>query len=466
MERPSLSCVRLSLTQKTVLAVLLALCTGLLLAVHRPSPQLISLINYPGALFIRALKLLVTPMICCTMVSIASEIKGPGASVLGRWALGYYTLTTLVAAFSGLIWISLLAQVTHADAHGSQAGEGVRELPQTDAVEQILRIGATLVPENLFEALASGNMLGLIVFFGVLGVALSAGEDSQQTIAVFRQLQAALMRLVNAVIALTPFAVFSLILAQASQVSSLVPSLGTLGGLLLTVVVAFAWHSLVFYQLLFWLCTGSSPLTFLRHLFQALTTAFATSSSAATLPVTIHCVEHAGIRPQAARFVLPLGATLNMDATALYYPVAVIFIASQAGIHLPVGAQISTALTCALLSMGVAPIPNAGLMYLVVALETAGVPLTQEVQSTLSLVLAMVWLIDRLGTVVNVLGDAFAAACVDALVGGRLQLEEQPEMSSCRLSGSEGPTSLEPAQLELHLAECAEYDYRLMPSET
>lgn len=270
-----------------------------------------------------------------------------------------------------------------------------------------------LFPRNVIAAMARMEILPLIVFSILLGAALSVlGEPAQPAIRVLGGLNDAVMRLVHWVMLIAPLGIFGLIAARigkAGGFAGFLPELLALGRYALSVLLGLAIHALLVLSLLLVLVARRSLVPYLRGVGAALLNAFSTASSSATLPLTLQGVEEEnGISNRTASFVLPLGATINMDGTALYEAIAAIFIAQVYGISLGPAEQGIVFLTATLAAIGAAGIPEAGLVTMVIVLSAVGLPV-----EGVGLILAIDWLLDRFRTTVNVWGDAVGAAVIE-----------------------------------------------------
>ena len=367
-----------------------------------------------GEFFLRALKMIIVPLV---MFSMISGIAGLGdVRRLGRMGgrtVGYYLLTTLVAVSLGSVVVNLIAPGVGMNTAGLGIPERVAGKQDLGLADIVLGF----VSDNIVGSMADMQMLPLIVFSLVFGgVVTTLGERGRTIIDFCEGGNEAMMKIVHLVMWLAPVGVFGLVAGRfgtavaAGGMDAFVDQLRTVGLYMVTVLVGLGVHALIVLPLLLWVTTRRSPLAYARALGPALLTAFSTASSAATLPLTIDCVEgpDARVDGRAAHFVLPLGATVNMDGTALYEAVAVIFIAQAAGIDLSFGQQILVVITATLAAIGAAGIPEAGLVTMVIVLRAVDLPL-----EGVELILAVDWLLDRFRTTVNVWGDAVGAAVIE-----------------------------------------------------
>jgi len=250
------------------------------------------------------------------------------------------------------------------------------------------------------------------VFSIILGVVIGRmKEEGQVLVDFFKAFNNAMMTITELVVQLTPIAVLFLVLPQILEVEQLSELLGSIGWYTLTVLIGLFIHGFIILPAIYWVCTRKNPYTYLVHLSAAMMTAFGTASSSATMPVTFQCLEERiKIDKRIVRFCIPVGATINMDGTALYEAVAVIFIAQYRNVDLDVVQVIIIAITATAASIGAAGIPQAGLITMVIVLNAVGFPVEDA-----SLVFAIDWLIDRFRTAINVLGDAYGAGIVEHL---------------------------------------------------
>lgn len=397
--------------------ILLGMLTGVLfgfLAVRFGGEKLtIDFVKPIGTIFINALKLIAIPLIITSLIKGVSDLKDlTRLSKMGGRTVLLYLLTTVVAVTLGLIIVNVVKP-------GKMINEATRtrlvESYSSDANTKIMDANAQkekgplqplvdLVPSNIFSAATSNsNMLQVIfvvIFFGI-GLLLIQKEKAQPVKDFFDGLNEVVLKLVDLIMLIAPVGVFALLAALIVEA----PSKDVLVGLLwysMCVVLGLATMIFVFYPALVIFFTGKSYSFFFRGISPAQLLAFSTSSSAATLPVTMERVEeHLGVEKEVSSFVLPIGATVNMDGTSLYQAVAAVFIAQAFNVQLDLSQQLTIVLTATLASIGSAAVPGAGMVMLVIVLGAIGVP-----EYGLALIFAVDRLLDMCRTCVNVTGDA------------------------------------------------------------
>ncbi len=364
-------------------------------------------LQFIGVLFLNALKLVVVPLIVASMIMGVASLGD--IRKLGRTAaktLAYYLVTTGFAVIIGIVLVNLLKPGHGVENFGAYVPDIVAQSHQKTLIDVI----ESLIPSNIFDAAAKNNILPLIVFSLAFGAVLTTiGEKGKPVIAFFDGLNHAIMKLVTYIIYFAPIGVMALIggivAENRGSVNHLVSSLAMYT---LTVIVGLLIHALVVLPLILKFYGKRKPFVYFINMGQALATAFTTASSSATLPITMECVEEKnGIDERVSAFVLPLGATINMDGTALYEAVAALFIAQIYGIDMSMGQQIVIFLTATLASIGAAGIPHAGTVTMVFVLSAVGLPL-----EGIGLIWAIDWFLDRCRTTVNVLGDSVGAAVI------------------------------------------------------
>lgn len=366
-------------------------------------------VGWLGTLFLNALKMTIIPLIVASIISgIGSlgDIRQMGR--LGGTTVAYYFATTGIAVFIGLLVVNWI-----------QPGAGIA-LTQTEVPERILAkqdtgisdIFLSMISPNLIEAAAETQLLPLIVFAILFAMALTtAGDKARPVFAVFDGINEAMMKLVIWIMHLAPVGIFALIAARLGSVGGgeqFMAEIKAVGLHVVTVLTGLLIHGVVL--VLIMLFIARRGFDYLLGMARALVTAFGTASSSATLPLTMECARENKVDPKAVKFVLPLGATINMDGTALYEAAAVMFIAQAYGIDLSLMQQALVFITATLAAIGAAGIPEAGLVTMVIVLTAVGLPL-----EGIALLLAVDWFLDRFRTTINVWGDSVGAAVIDRL---------------------------------------------------
>ncbi len=402
---------------------------------------IISIISPAGEIFMRLIKMVIVPLVFASLlVGVASlgDIRKLGR--MGGKTLGLYMLTTAMAVSIGLACAHLLRPGDFISAESrallqaqfqGAAGSKVESAASAPSVmDNILSI----IPSNPIQSLSSGNMLQVIFFAVIFGVALTMLSDKQgrPVVTFFDRIQEAMVVVIHMVMAIAPFGVAALI-AEVVGTSGLdvLLSLLVYG---FTVLLGLLIHAGIVYGGLLKMFTPIGIRDFLTAARPAQLIAFSTSSSSATLPVTMECAEeNLNISKPVASFVLPLGSTVNMDGTALYQGVAAIFIAQVFNIPLGIGDQLAIVLTATMASVGAAGVPGAGMVTLAMVLTASGIP-----PVGVALILGMDRLLDMFRTTVNVTGDLAVTACIAAQEGETLKLLSQNDDKSDSAHGFEG----------------------------
>ena len=397
--------MKLKVHTQILIAIVLGVIVGVLLGEKAAHIKIV------GDMFIRLLKAIIIPLILASMV--AGIVSLGDVRKLGRIGLRtfiYYAATTTLAVSVGLILVNLMRPGVGVDIGAEKAADlSGGEIPS------VLSIVSDIIPANLFDAMAKDKVLSIIFFSLLLGVAISSiGEKGRPLVSLFEAFNTVMMKITDWIMRLAPFGVFAL---MAYTIGSM--GLSVIKPLIVymtTVVLGLTIHACITLPILLSTIGKYFPLKFIRDVFSAVATAFSTASSAATLPITMDCVqENTGVSNKVASFVLPLGATVNMDGTALYEAVAAMFIAQAYGIDLSIGQQLVIMLTATLASIGAAAIPGAGLVTMVIVLKAVNLPL-----EGIGMILAVDRILDMLRTAVNVWGDACGAAVIANLEGEQL----------------------------------------------
>ena len=421
-----------------LLGMTLGVLVGLIFTTFESGPQMISHWVKPfGTIFINALKLIAMPLILGSLIKGVSDLKDISRlSRMGGRTIGIYIMTTVVAVMIGLIMVNTIKP-------GKSISEKTRqelvETYQSDAEEKQavaqkqkdagpLQALVDLVPDNIFKATTeNGNMLQVIffaLFFGI-GLILIPAEKSKPVKDFFDAFNEVILKLIDLIMLVAPYGVFALLAALVVESPSL-DLFSALGMYALTLVIGLFLMGL-FYLLLVRIIVKFKPKKFIEGIAPAQLLAFSTSSSAATLPVTMDRVEeYLGVDEEVVSFVLPIGATINMDGTSLYQAVAAVFIAQAFGMDLSVGTQLGIIITATLASIGAAAVPGAGMVMLVIVLGQAGIP-----EAGLALIFAIDRPLDMCRTVVNITGDASVSMMVAKSVG---KLSKYPKKNGHRLN--------------------------------
>lgn len=371
-----------------------------------------------GTIFLNALKMIVLPLI---IVSITlSVMKAGNIGPLGFKALLYYIATTSVAVLIGILIVTVIQP-------GSGSALSTGALPEAIKGKEGITVADLLlglISPNLFESAVKFEILPIIIASIVFGIAFATlAKENKLILEIFTVTERAVMKIVHWIIIFTPIGVFGLIASRlgaaggGGEVMNLALQLGKYVG---CVLLGLFIHGFVVLPFILYVLSRRNPIDYAGSLSKALLTAFATASSSATLPLTMAgTIDDAKVSQRVGRFVLPLGATINMDGTALYEAVAAIFIAQSYGIELGLGELITVFVTATLAAIGAAGIPEAGLVTMVLVLQAVGLPL-----EGIGLILSIDWLLDRFRTAVNVWGDSVGAAVLDRFESGEIAEEK------------------------------------------
>jgi Na+/H+-dicarboxylate symporter len=403
----------------TASAVALGLLVGAFLPGWLPEDeaareQALMVIGFPGKLLFQMLMMLVVPLIVTTLVvGVAGLGDIRKAGKIGGRTILYYATTTAISVLIGIFLVNIVRPGKRGDGEIEPPADLPMSLQEPKGVvESMIEVIGGMFPSNLVGAAVEMNVLGLIVFSCVLGAVLSTmGERGRPALRFFESLNEAIMKIVHLVVWYAPIGIASLLLGRIGAAGAEFWSveIPRLGWYMATVLGGLAIHVLIVLPLIFFLFTRRNPIRYLIGMAQALLTAFSTASSSATLPITMECARtNNKVGDRASGFVLPLGATINMDGTALYEAVAVIFIAQILGVDLSVGQMVVIFLTATLAAIGAAGIPEAGLVMMAIVLTAVGLPVEAA-----GLILAVDWFLDRFRTAVNVAGDSIGTAIVD-----------------------------------------------------
>lgn len=458
-----------------VTCAILGIVTGYGLSVWVPESKetkddVVRWIGLIGDMFLRGLKCVVLPLVFVNVSLATADMLGLGkARKVGTSTIGLYMLTTFFAAcigiasvtmFQGLFVVNIpedsaqsrfeilceegsyMTQVANGTIVCKEKAEGNSTLSQQFMINDLdgtfvaadsgtkddLSLADTiyegvfvkLISDNIVKAFYDANFGAVIVAAVFLGAAIFKSTQSlnrvSTIVSLFKELENALIRVIHWILALTPFAVFSLIANGIGKQDDLTEALTNVGYLICAAITGFLLHFFIVYMGLYVLITKENPLKYLRHLVPAQTMAFASSSSAATIPVTLQCaLDSKLVSPLVAKFVVPLGSTINMDGTAIYMTICIIFLAITSGIQDQINAAsyLLLIVISTIGSAGTAPVPSASLVLIITGYNT--VFNTTGTPPAFSFILAIDWLLDRCRTVLNVSGDAIVARLVSSL---------------------------------------------------
>lgn len=364
------------------------------------SPQVVGYVAPLGSIFMALLNMLIVPLVLSSLiVGVASlgDLKALGR--IGVKTVVLYLLTTAAAIAIGLA----LGNIMQPGAGMDLALAKATEAKAAPSLGQVL---TNMFPKNAFAAMVNANMLQIIVFALFFGVALTmAGEKGKPALAFFDSMAEVMYKMTAIVMKFAPYGVFALIAGTVSKygMAVLLPFAKVIGAVYIGCII----HAVVVYSGLVTAFARKSPMWFFRGIKEASLTAFVTRSSAGTLPVTMECCHNMGVPEKVSSFVLPLGATINMDGTALYQGVCALFIAQAYGIPLNLSAQLGILLTATLGSIGTAGVPGAGLIMLTLVTTQAGLPI-----EGVAMIAGIDAILDMIRTSLNITGDAAVATVV------------------------------------------------------
>ncbi|XP_027295031.2 excitatory amino acid transporter 3 isoform X1 [Cricetulus griseus] len=469
----------------SVAAVVIGIAIGVLVRGHSELSNLDKFyFAFPGEILMRMLKLVILPLIISSMITGVAALDSNVSGKIGLRAVVYYFCTTIIAVILGIVLVvSIKPGVSQKVSEISRTGKS----PEVSTVDAMLDLIRNMFPENLVQACfqqyktkreevkpvsdpggnvtemsvttamttmsknktkeykivglySDGiNVLGLIIFCLVFGLVIGKmGEKGQILVDFFNALSDATMKIVQIIMCYMPIGILFLIAGKIIEVEDW-EIFRKLGLYMATVLSGLAIHSIVVLPLIYFIIVRKNPFQFALGMAQALLTALMISSSSATLPVTFRCAEEKNqVDKRITRFVLPVGATINMDGTALYEAVAAVFIAQLNGLDLSIGQIITISITSTAASIGAAGVPQAGLVTMVIVLSAVGLP-----AEDVTLIIAVDWLLDRFRTMVNVLGDAFGTGIVEKL--SKKELEQMDVSSEVNIVN---PFALEPTILD------------------
>ena len=414
---------KIPLHWKILIGMALGVIFGIIMSNFDFGKELISDWIKPfGTIFINSLKLIAIPLILASLVKGISDLKDISKlSQMGGATIATYMITTVLAVSIGLIVVNVIkpgdsiSKETRAElisAYENDANEK-REVAANAKNSGPLQVLVDVVPSNIVYAASNNKNMLQVIFFAILfgiSMILIPYKKAKPIKEFFDSLNEVILKIIDLIMSFAPYGVFALLATLIVEA----PKWDLLKSLLLYSMTLILGLSvlIILYILIVKVVTGKSPNYFLKGILPAQLVAFSTSSSAATLPVTMDRVHnHLGVKEEVSSFVLPIGATINMDGTALYQAIAAVFIAQTFGLDLSLGAQLGIILTATLASIGAAAVPSAGIIVLVIVLSQAGIP-----EAGLALIFAVDRPLDMCRTVVNITGDATVSMLVDKLI--------------------------------------------------
>ncbi|CAL8255131.1 unnamed protein product [Lota lota] len=411
---------------------------------------------FPGEMLLRMLKMIILPLVVCSLVSGAASLDTRSLGKLGGIAVGYFLVTTLIASCIGVALAFIIKPGVGAGALNTNSLSLESVSTDKETADSFLDLARNLFPANLvaaafrsyatdYKMVAVGNdtngtalyqkvpigtdtdgmnILGLVLFAMVFGVALrKLGPEGEELIRFFNAFNEATMVLVSWIMWYVPLGIMFLVGSKIVEMEDVVLLVTSLGKYIFASILGHIIHGGIVLPLIYFGFTRKNPFTFLSGLITPFTTAFATCSSSATLPSMIKCVEeNNGVDKRISRFILPIGATVNMDGAAIFQCVAAVFIAQLNNVELNAGQIFTILVTATASSVGAAGIPAGGIITIAIILEAIGLP-----TNDLSLMLAVDWIVDRTTTVVNVEGDALGAGILHHINLQEMKKKKQQE---------------------------------------
>ncbi|NQT24588.1 dicarboxylate/amino acid:cation symporter [candidate division KSB1 bacterium] len=426
----------LDMQWKILIAIVLGLTLGLTLnQTVGPNVQegpffiLKTLFQYGGDIFIRLLRMTIIPLVFASIfMSIVNLGNIRKLKRIGSVTVVYYLTTTALAVLVGMLLVNWIHPGRGIDPAAIEAMQIESVVPESVAAQGVGERSSLLIildqlvdmiPKNPIQAMAKGNILQLIfytIFFALIAATL--GKEVEPVVRVIEGIDRIMHKFILVIMKIAPYCIFFLVTVLIMDLGFSV--LGALGKYALTVLLGLIIHAGITLPILVLVFGKYNPIKLFKAVLPAVLTAWSTASSAATLPITMDCIEKkAGVDRKIGTFVLPLGATVNMDGTALYESVAVIFIAELLGFDLTIGTQMIIFVTATLAAIGAAAIPSAGLVTMGIVLTAAGLPL-----EGIGLILAIDRILDQFRTAVNVWGDSTAAVVVGRIEGAITELKQ------------------------------------------
>ncbi|EDW75701.1 uncharacterized protein Dwil_GK15079 [Drosophila willistoni] len=430
------------LTMATVIGVFVGGLVGFIIknSTGEWTKREIMYISFPGEIFLRMLKCLIVPLLVSSITSAIGGLDLSMSSKIATRAITYYFVTTISAVILGICLVTTLRPGQGAKIVETQT-ESIDKASKVLTPDTLMDLVRNMFTDNIIQSTMfqhrteiyentsispaqpmenwefkaaqreGSNVLGLVMFSVILGTTIGRMREKGQLLQdFFTTLSEAMMTITSWVIWISPLGVGFLIAAKIIEMDSIASTIQSLGWYFITVMIGLFLHGFGTIAVIFFLGTRRLPYRFIAKLSQVLATAFGTGSSSATMPLTIKCLDNMGIDPRVTRFVIPVGATINMDGTALYEAVAALFIAQYREMSYSFGTIVAVSITATAASIGAAGIPQAGLVTMVMVLDTVGLE-----PKDVSLIIAVDWLLDRFRTTINVMCDALGTILVNHL---------------------------------------------------
>lgn len=446
----------------TVSGVLIGVGIGMVMRNLNLNATQIIYFAFPGEILLRMLKMIILPLVVCSLISGAASLDTRSLGKLGGIAIGYFLITTLIASAIAIALGFIIRPGDGAGALNSNSLGLQDTVPvNKEPVDSFLDLIRNLFPSNLVVAafrtsatnyrmamknsvmgnvtyekipvsmeIEGMNILGLIVFSVIIGIALrKLGPEGEELIRFFSSFNEATMLLVSWIMWYIPFGIMFLVASKIVEIEDVVLLVTSLGKYIFASIIGHVIHGVIVLPLIYFACTRKNPFPFLLGLITPFATAFATCSSSATLPSMIKCIEeNNGIDKRISRFILPIGATVNMDGAAIFQCLAAVFIAQLNNVELNAGSIFTILITATASSVGAAGVPAGGVLTIAIILEAIGLP-----TNDLSLILAVDWIVDRTTTVVNVEGDALGAGILHHINQKEMKKQQQQKLSDLKV---------------------------------
>jgi len=377
--------------QLSLSGIILGFAYGFMARVFNPSDDIIKILKLPGDIFLNSLKAVVLVFVIVIMLRIPLDLKEVGqATTYATLSIAYYLLTSFFAALLGLFFVYIIKPGTHKISCSTTTQvEDVKNLEKLSFLDSMINVLNLAVPQNVLRAITEDNLLGILVVFLTLGFMMTKYGDTKggkQMKNILDLVYQTILDAVYLIITMTPIGVFSLIVGQVSRLKDYC-IFARLGIYIAVFIGTNLFLDFVCFPLLYLVIVRKNPFKYIKHFISAILTALATASSAAALPLNLEGAYEAGCDKNIANFVLPLGSTLNMNGSAIYYPVTITFIGNLSKKPLPFGTQILLAIVTTLITVGGAPVPSGALVYLTLVASTISMDVPPEIRS-------LIWAID------------------------------------------------------------------------